>query len=27
MVEVAKQGGPIVESLKTALSDIQSRSN
>jgi hypothetical protein len=27
MVEVAKQVGPIVESLKTALSDIQSRSN
>jgi hypothetical protein len=27
MVEVSKQVGPIVESLKTALSDIQSRSN
>jgi hypothetical protein len=27
MVEVAKQVGPIVESLKSALSDIQSRSN
>ncbi|WP_353072796.1 hypothetical protein [Tunturiibacter gelidiferens] len=27
MVEVSKQIGPIVESLKTALSDIQSRSN
>jgi hypothetical protein len=27
MVEVAKQVGPIVESLKTALSDIQSRSD
>jgi hypothetical protein len=27
MVEVAKQVGPIAESLKSALSDIQSRSN
>jgi hypothetical protein len=27
MVEVSKQVGPIVESLQTALSDIQSRSN
>jgi hypothetical protein len=27
MIEVAKQVGPIVESLRTALSDIESRSN
>jgi hypothetical protein len=27
MIEVAKQVGPIAESLKSALSDIQSRSN
>jgi hypothetical protein len=26
-VEIGKQAGPIIESLKTALSDIQSRSN
>jgi hypothetical protein len=27
VVEIGKQTGPIIESLKTALSDIQSRSN